>query len=350
VTFVALRQGFRWVVALATLGAIAGCAGNTAPLSARFAAGDEVVVCTGADLTHPGTTLTLVDAADGRVDTRLASGVVEPAAVAVGTGRHWMVVVGAGDDRLVTIDPTTGSIGRQVRVGLEPDAVAVTDHGTLALVADSGSAALDAVDLTSGHLTRAVVLSADPDAAPAAVAVGAGGTVAIVADEEQDAAVLVDLRRWQVSAVVPVGAEPDAVAVTPDGTTALVANLGADSIIPVNLAKASAGPPIRLGIDPTGLAVTTAPMPGTSRATDPIGTAWVSGGDALVPVDLRSMTVGTPLPTGGPAEAVALADHGRRAWVADADGAVAEVDLVTGRLQRLVHVGGHPTAVAIPSR
>lgn len=300
-------------------------------------------MCVFADPAQPGSTIARVDLAAATVDPPLRTTVSEPAAVDAVPGTGLLAVVGTGDDQLVEIDAASGAVVHRVTVGLEPDAMAVTPDGT-ALVADGGSARLTAVDLRTGRVERTLHVGQVPDA----VAVNPSGTRAVVVDEAQGAAVPILMAGLTTGFPIAVGSEPDAVAVAPDGVTALVADLGGDSVTPLDLQTGAVGTPVAVGVPPTGVAVTSRPAPGTDRATDPAGTAWVSGGGSLVPIDLSTMTAGSPLSVGRPAEAVALTDGGTRAWVADQDAAVTELDLTTGRVLHTVSVGGRPTAIAVP--
>ncbi len=281
--------------------------------------------------------------ADDRTVSPLDTTVSEPAALAVERGGD-LVVVGTGDDQLVVIDPATGRVDRRIVVGLQPAAVAVAPGGSNAVVADSGSGQLTEVDLRTGRVTRSVPVGSVPDA----VAVGGPkSSLAVVADEGQGTVVVVRLHPMHPGPAIPVGSEPVAVAIAPGGETALVANLGSDTVTPVNLLTSAAETPITLPVPPTGLAVSPLPAPGTTSSTDPAGTAWVSGGESLVPIDLATMTAGTPIAIGHPTEAVALSSGGRRAWVADQDARVTSVDLVDQRVGPTLYVGGRPSAIVV---
>lgn len=299
-------------------------------------------VCIFASPSQPGTSVARIDLSTDRVETPLRTTVSEPSAVVSVPRSKNLLVAGTGDDQLVEIDPTTAKIAHRIVVGLQPDAIAVTPDGTRALVADSGSGRLTVVNLRTGAIAGSVPVGSVPDA----VAVGGlGSRVAVVADEGQDAAVVVSLSSLRAGQPITVGAEPDAVAVTPAGI-ALVANLGSDSVTPIDLATGVAGPPIPVAVPPTGLAVSPLAAPGSDRANDPAGTAWVTGGGALVPINLTTMTVGTPVVIGHPAEAVALTAGGRQALVADQDARVTVVDLRSGRVVATTYVGGRPSAIA----
>jgi len=192
--------------------------------------------------------------------------------------------------------------------------------------------------------------------------------VALVANFADGTVTPIDLATMQAGPAVSAGSEPDAVGIVPtsaaaadsgsgsgqNGTstgpaTALVADFGSDTVIPVDLATMADGPPVGVGGNPTGMAV----------AAD--GTAWVVGGDTLTPLSSPAgstsastaatppaFTAGSPLALPHVGEAVALQGT-RTAWVALQDGTLAPVDLASGHLGAAVHVGGRPSAVAIPT-
>jgi DNA-binding beta-propeller fold protein YncE len=77
--------------------------------------------------------------------------------------------------------------------------------------------------------------------------------------------------------------------------------------------------------------------------------AYVSGGDSVTPIDLAHLGAGTPLAVGTTAEALALSDNGRTAWICGGNGTLVSLNLDSGALGARVAVGGQPTAVVIPA-
>ena len=294
---------------LTLLGVLPSCASASGTAS-RSALGQEAYVATGASGSDPGTNLVAVDLPDRTVGRPVAvdtpsvltgQAATEPAGLASTPDGRTMVVTARAADQVLTVDTTTGrTVGRTTSRGVEPDAVAVTPDGTTALVANFGS----------GTVTPLTLTGAIPHA----------GTP------------------------IPVGSEPDAVAVTPDGTTALVANFGSDTVTPLTLTGAipHAGTPIPVGTPPPAIAVT------------PDGTtAWIAGGIGLVPVAVSTAQVGAAIGTASPAEAVALAPGPTggtpaTAWVATQNGKLVPVDLATKVVGSPIAIGGRPSALLIP--
>ena len=69
----------------------------------------------------------------------------------------------------------------------------------------------------------------------------------------------------------------------------------------------------------------------------------------MTPIDLVHLGAGAPLAVGTPAEALALADDGRTAWIGGENGTLVSLNLASGALGAAVTVGGQPSAVVIPA-
>jgi DNA-binding beta-propeller fold protein YncE len=229
-----------------------------------------------------------------------------------------------------------------IPTGVEPDAVAVSPDGSTAVVANSDDGTVTPVNLRTMHADPPVRVGHQPDA----VAVGGpGGHTALVANLGDGTVTPVDLQTMTAGSPIRVGQEPDSIALSADGDSALVADLGSDAVTFVDLATHLAGSTVNVGVAPTGIAG----VPVASGQVSSGQVAWVSGGKSLVPVSFgRKPVVGHAIPVGHLAEALAIAQEGATAWVADGDPYVTEVDLVNGRVLKSVRVGGRPSAIAIP--
>jgi YVTN family beta-propeller protein len=295
----------------------------------------QVYVCNYAYASQPGTTITPINVTDRLPEHRVTIASLPSAVASTPDGRH-LVVTAQGDNLLVVLDTATDAVSGRVTTGLEPDAVAVTPDGRTAVVANFGDATVTLVDLTTLRALRTIAVGSQPDA----VAVTPDGRTAVVANFGDATVTPVDLVTMTAGPPIAVGSQPDAVAITPDGRTAVVANFGDATVTPVDLVTARAQPPVPVGPGPAGIVIS---------ATSPAGdaAAWVAVGASLVPVALTTWAPGAPVAVGHIAEALALADGGRTAWVAGQDGAVLPVDLSTGRTGRAAHVLGRPSAIAV---
>lgn len=308
-------------------------------LAQRAAAGTEAWVCNFGYDSDPGSTVAPVNLTSGVADPPITTGTL-PDAVAASPDGRLVVVADEGQDLVTVIDSSTGDVLGRVATGVEPDAVAVSPNGDLAVVADSDDGTITVVNLRTMH--RAALLHVGPQ--PDAVAVGGqGGETALVANLGNGTVTPVDLETMTAGHPIRVAKEPDAIALSPNGDAALVADLGSDAVTYVNLISLRAGPQIAVGIPPTGIATES-----VAHAAGPI--AWVAGGSSLVRISFdEKRIVGHTVPVGHLAEGVAIARGTETAWVTDGDPDVTEVNLVTGRVVKSVHVGGRPTSIVIPA-
>ena len=93
--------------------------------------------------------------------------------------------------------------------------------------------------------------------------------------------------------ITGVGAEPFFIAITPDGTTAYVSNFSGavpGTITPINLVTGFAETPITIGANAAPGAIAIAPDGSTAYVQD-------ENTGAVVPVDLATNGIGTPIPT-----------------------------------------------------
>lgn len=341
------------VAGVAGLSVLAGCGSTAAGLASRSAAGQEAWVANHAFESEPGSTITPVDLADRRAGPEVTTA-AEPAAFAVVPSGNQLLVANRGKDTLSVVDTANGEVTGTVKVGMEPDAVAWAPGGTdghgLALVANFGDDSVTPVDLGTMRAGPPIPVGSEPDALAVSNALagavgeaeGGRSATAVVADFAAGTVTPIDLATMKPGPAIKVGSEPDAVGIVPQGPTgpevALVSDFGSDELTPIDLATMAAGAQVPLGANPTGMVVA------------PDGTAWIVAGAAVIPV-APAHTVLTPgssiaLPDVG--EAVALEASGT-AWVAEQDGSIVPVSLPSGPVGKPVHVGGHPSAIVIPS-
>jgi YVTN family beta-propeller protein len=144
-----------------------------------------------------------------------------------------------------------------------------------------------------------------------------------------------------VGSPIPVGGTPDYIALAPNGSKALVSTWpGGNSLVPVNTATLTAGSPIAIQA-PRGIAIT------------PDGqTAWVTGGssdDTLYPVSMATNKIGVPVVVdpSGSAASVAISPDGKTAYVVSQFTGLIPVDLTTETVASPVALPGFPAEVNI---
>jgi hyaluronoglucosaminidase len=312
--------------------------------------GDIAWVATDASVTEPGSAITPVDLSSRTPEAKVHVGSLPaaaslPSAVTFTKGNAALLVVTRGDDMLNEIEPSTHRVEHKVTVGLEPDAVAVAPGGAggkgIALVANSGDNTVTPVDLGTWKAGKPIPVGTEP----VAVAVASG--TAFVADFGSNQVPPIDLATMQAGPPIAVGQGPETLAVAvavagPTGPTAsaevLVGNFGDDSLTPIDAATLMPGPAVALPVNPTDIVVTTS---GT--------TAYIAGGSSVVPLTVSGLAVGTPIALRGVAQALALAPGDGTAWVALQTGSLVPVSLPSGTVGHAIHLGGHPSAIAIAS-
>ncbi len=312
----------------------AACASGSGAVSPTTA---TAYVATGANVANPGNQVAVVDLATPRPLTPITVGTL-PAAMAVTPDNRDVLVAVKAEDRLVEIDVDSGDVVGSTSVGLEPDAVAVTPDGSLALVANLQDATVTPVRLPS--LRAGLPISVGRQ--PTSIAVSPDGRLALVTNFQDGTVTPIVLPSLAPGAPIAAGQEPVSVYIAgpaqgaPPGGLALVADFQTNTLTPITLPIRVPGAPIALAANPTGIAG----WPNSS-------TVYVSGGASVTPVQVATRTAGPAIPVGSPAEALALADHGRAAWVCTADGDLVHLDLTTGRVAGTTRIGGQPSAIAI---
>ena len=312
--------------------------------------GDIAWVATEASVTEPGSAITPVDLSSHAPETRVHVGSLPaaaslPSAMTFTKGNAALLVVTRGDDMLNEIEPTTHHVEHKVTVGLEPDAVAVApgDAGGkgIALVANSGDNTVTPVDLGTWKTGKPIPVGTEP------VAIVVAGGTAFVADFGSNQVTPIDLTTMQPGSPIAVGQGPETLATAtaaavpgPTGSTeVLVGDFGDDTLTPIDATTLVAGPPVALPVNPTDIVVTTS---GT--------TAYIAGGASVVPLTVSGLALGTPIVLRGVAQALALAPGDGTAWVALQTGSLVPVSLPSGTVGRAIHLGGHPSAVAIATQ
>jgi hypothetical protein len=121
----------------------------------------------------------------------------------------------------------------------------------------------------------------------------------------------------------------------PSTTKALVADFQTSSVTPVALPSLTPQAAVPLGANPTGIDA----APGAT-------TAWVSAGFGITPISLVDGVVGKAVPLGVAAQCITVSPL-EQAWVCSGNSALVEVDLMSGKVVRTVHLSGIPAAAIV---
>lgn len=227
----------------------------------------------------------------------------------------------ASQTELATITVTASEGSAQV--GAQPIAEAVSPDGGTAYVLNSASDSITPV-LTLGAPQSETPLALPSGYTPTAIAITPNGDDAWVTAQPT----LVNSYApalWEISLtgsspgslaqtiLLPSTSAPTGLALTTNGDTALVSNFAGGTVIPVNLVSNSVGTPISVGPGPLGIAV-------SPNGND----AYVanSEGGSVTEIELASDTAepATTLDAGYSPQQVAISPDGSTLWVTEDNG------------------------------
>lgn len=262
----------------------------------------------------------------------LGAAVVAAVVGVVGLGVWW-----------IFLRPTPPEPG--IPIADSPRALAVNADSTTAVVVLGDANQVVQVDLASGAVGPPIAVGRSPQD----IALAPTGATAYAASRGDDSIAVIDVRSGTVPTTIPVGDEPVGVALSEDGSRLFVAE-SADASVSVidtttneRIASVTAGASL-LGDSVHGVAVS--PDGRTLAVT--VRAGWLAFGqeDRVVLVGLddgdeRHVVVGDD------PGAVAFADEGRRAYVADEGGpSVSVVDVVNASVTTTVPLDLRPTNLA----
>jgi hypothetical protein len=213
------------------------------------------------------------------------------------------------------------------------------------------------LDLATGTAGTPIVVGQTP----VGVTVTADGSTAYVTTwgdgSTPSALTAIDVASGAVGSPIPLGIlrYPASVVVTADETTAFVSTQGDDSIVPIDLGSGVLGTPIAVATNPFRLALTPdeTRLYATHYPIVPDGLGDPESRD-VTPVDLATRTPLSQIAVGFQTYGIAITGDGTTAFVAhageafvDDDGALSPIDLATATAGAAIPLGGEGGAVAI---
>jgi len=219
---------------------------------------------------------------------------------------------------------------------IAPDAIAISPDSQTIYVSCAGTVV--PVRARADTTSRPIKVSS-----AGALAMAANGRTVYVANPDGDTITPISTATDEPGQPIPVGQSPDAMAVTPDGKTVLVlTSAGVSGLTPVDAATNRAGKPVAI---PGAYAVAVAPGGETAYVLampDPD-----SQQGFVVPVDIRTMTAGTPIKVGLSPVQIVFTPDGKMAYVANyASGSVTPIQLAEGRAEPAIAAGKIPSGLA----
>jgi len=254
----------------------------------------------------PGSTLTVIDVAGGRVLKTIALGEYQRPHGLAWFGADRLLVTVEAQKAVIEVDPGAGAVRRAVETAQEVShMVAVVPGGSRAFVANIGSGTVTAIDLEAGKKLADVATGEGAEG----VAVGVDGKRVWVTNREAGTVSVVGAESLAVVATVEVGAFPIRAEVTPDGRWVLVSNARSGTISVIDAEAAEVARTIELGVE----------------GSDSEGR-------------LLQFGEGSPVPIG-----IEIAPDGKRAYVAAANAdAVAVIDLESWKVVATLATGREP--------
>jgi YVTN family beta-propeller protein len=255
------------------------------------------------------------------------------------TGADPVAFVSSPLSTVTPVDTVTGTAGSPITV---PESsypnIAITPNGEAAYVDGYQSpGSVTPIDTTSDTAGTPIKTFGSPDAIAATpndnrvyeVSYGTGTIKPIYTATNK------------VGKSITVGGFPSGIAITPNGKWAYVAEFGnPGSVVPVNLDSGTVGTPIPVGIQPGA---------GSGIAVTPNGkTVYVAnnGSDSVTPIDTASNTAGTPIALKNAPFGIAIAPDGQRAYVCSRLG-LTPINLVTNAPGTTIKIADGCMAVAI---
>jgi YVTN family beta-propeller protein len=261
------------------------------------------------------------------------SSIVDIAITPDGT-RAYAVKIGG---EMVPFNVASGVAGTAIPLGGDGRAIAITPDGTRAYVTNPFGDEVLPINLTTGTVSAPIPVGSFP----LAIAITPDGTRAYVTNQGDDTVSRIELAT-NVVTTIPVGNGPNGISVTPNGTRAYVTNRLSSSISRIDLATDAVGTTIPLGsTEPIAIAIT----PDGTRA---YVAATFGSSSEVVPVDLTTDIVGTPISTSGFLQDIAITPDGSRAYVpGNSPDQVTPFNLGTNTALSGFGVGYIPESVAV---
>jgi DNA-binding beta-propeller fold protein YncE len=281
-----------------------------------------------------GPFIDVVDPGTPRVTGRL-----RPGAVASGVVPSWDLRRLWAADRahgaLVPVGPRSGKRGRPVRV-TAPTGLYFTPDGQDALVLARGPSRIDVRD----PRTMAPRASLPMPCAAGHADFTLDETSLVATCTAAGVIARVDLATRRVTGTIrlPDGARPGDLRLSPDGGFFYVASAGRGGMWLVDARRFALLGFLRTAPGARGLAI--------SRDAHRL---FVVGNGTVTAVEFRTRRVVSrwPLPGGGSPAPGGVSSDGTLLWLADPSGLVYAISTRTGRVERKVRVGGHPTGLCV---
>jgi YVTN family beta-propeller protein len=154
----------------------------------------------------------------------------------------------------MSLDLTTGKLGKPVKLRGRPEAIAITPNGKTAYVTIFSSHTVTPINLSANQAGRPIKISGNGPAngfmgLPFAIAITPDGKTAYVTNGASGTVTPIDVATDRPGKPIMISGKPgaDAIAISADGTTAYVANQPSSTVTPIDLATGTPERPIEIG-------------------------------------------------------------------------------------------------------
>jgi predicted alpha-1,2-mannosidase len=276
------------------------------------------------------------------------------------------------DNTVTPVDRRTGTAGPTIPVGSGPDGVAVTPDGAQVFVANNNSNNVTVIDTTDNHVITTIPVGS----IAADIAITPDGHTAWVSNFGDGTVQPIDVATHIAGTPVKVGTNPQRMRITPDGADLWVPNQGDGTVSEIDTASRAVVRTVTVGAAPFGISIgggkvyvgntggnsvsVIDSVSGTVTATVALGTSpsglgitpttlyATTANGGILPVNTTTNAVGTLIPTGAGAYAVAITADGTTAWVVDSNANdIRPVTVATGTPGAAVTVGSVPDGIGL---
>lgn len=218
--------------------------------------------------------------------------------------------------------------------GSDPNAVAVSPNGVWVYVADYGGSKV----VPFNAITKAIGSTIGTGTGPNDVAITPDGKEVLATVPNSNAVDVISTATNAITNTITV-TDPDAIAITPDGNTAWVVSYSGNEIVPIDLKTLTVGTPIAVGTAPDAIAIT----PDGKKAF--VGNTTSQN---VTPINLVTRQALSPISMPSGVSAIAITPDGSTAFCVNASaGEVTPVTVATDAASKPISIGGSAYSIAI---
>lgn len=268
-----------------------------------------------------------------------------PNAIAVTPDGKKAYVTNSAGNTVSPIDTATNTAGPKIKVGRFPAAVAITPDGSTAYVVSSGPGTVTPIDTATNKPGAPIPVGSDPTA----LAITPDGATVFVSNLGSNTVTPIDTATEHAGSPIPAGRAPSQIAITPNGKTAFVVDsyIHGTTVRPIHVATERAGAPIKVGPYPHDIVITPDGRTAFVACFDVDVTPGSPGVGSVVPVNVRTHSVGTPISFGTAFPDYLAARPDSTVVYATSEDGVTPIRVATGVARPVIPAGDHPWDIVL---